>query len=168
MKSLLIFALAFLLTVASLWAVDPRRQMIFIVERSKNANIVQYDVQLGADGKLDQKQPVVAYWVRLAEEGQTRKLSWLQRKFVYGFRAKLDKESDSVELDMVADLGRDIHVSRQGREYRASTQIENSDSWLDEIFVASSGDGISSRVDYLELHGVDKDSGEKRFERILP
>jgi hypothetical protein len=43
---------------------------LFIVERSKNANVVHYDARLTADGKLDPKEPVTAYWVLLAEDGR--------------------------------------------------------------------------------------------------
>jgi len=168
MKSVLLIMLGLLFTTSGLWAAELERQAIFKIERSKNANIVQYDVQLGADGKLDRKKPVVAYWVRLADKGQIGKLSWLQRKFVYGFKAKLDKGSDSVKLKMAAKFGRLIHVTREGGEYRASTLIDNADSWLDTIYIASSGDGMGARVDYIELHGVDKDSGEARHERFSP
>jgi hypothetical protein len=48
------------------------RQPLFKIERSKNANIIQYDAQLGADGKLHAREPVVAYWLRLAEQGQVQ------------------------------------------------------------------------------------------------
>jgi len=168
MKPLLTLVLSLLLAVSGAWATGLQRQALFKVERSKNANIVQYDAQVREDGKLDRKKPVIAYWVRLAEEGQTRKLSWLQRRFVYGFKARVDKETGNVRLDMVADLGRDILISRQDGGYRASTRIANSSAWLNKIFLASSGEGLSSRVDYIELYGVDKCSGEKRFERILP
>ena len=36
---------------------------LFIIERNKNANVVHYDARLTADGKLDPKEPVIAYWV---------------------------------------------------------------------------------------------------------
>jgi len=168
MKPLLTIMLGFLFATSGLSATEHKQQAIFKIERSKNANIVQYDVRLGADGKLDRRKPVVAYWVRLAEEGQVKKLSWLQRRFVYGFKAKLDKGSDSVRLKMVAKFGRLIYVAREGGEYRASTLIDNAESWLDTIYIASSGDGMRARIDYIELHGVDKDSGEQRHERISP
>ena len=43
---------------------------LFIIERSKNANVVHYDARLTPEGKFDPDQPVVAYWILLAEKGQ--------------------------------------------------------------------------------------------------
>jgi len=42
-----------------------KTQPLFIIERSKNANIVHYDAQLTASGKLDPNEPVIVYWVLL-------------------------------------------------------------------------------------------------------
>ena len=53
---------------------------LFIIERSKNANVVHYDARLTADGKLDPKEPVIAYWVLLAGNGRREKLSWIEKK----------------------------------------------------------------------------------------
>jgi len=38
---------------------------LFHIERSKNANIVQYDAQVAVDGRLFEKEPIVGYWIRL-------------------------------------------------------------------------------------------------------
>jgi len=168
MKFLLVFAMTVTLTASSSWAAELERQTIFKIERSTNANIIQYDVQLNADGKLDHKKPVVAYWVRLAEQGQIKKLSWLQRKFVYGFKVKRNRDADSVRLKMAAKLGRIINVTRRGDGFAAWIRIQNTEAWLDKIFIASSGSGTRSRVDYIELYGVDRNSGEKRYERFSP
>ena len=40
-----------------------------------NANVVHYDARLTADGKLDPKEPVIAYWVMLAKDGHRQKLN---------------------------------------------------------------------------------------------
>jgi len=48
---------------------DLEARPLFRIERSKNANIVQYDVQLTPDGKIYSKEPVIAYWIRLAKDG---------------------------------------------------------------------------------------------------
>ena len=109
-------------------AETPARQNLFKIERSKNANIIQYDAQVEPDGKLQKKAPVVAYWVRLAEQGQVQELSWVQRKFAFGFNAKLDPNRERVELDMAADFGRPIIVIRNGDEYRATAPIDGSAS----------------------------------------
>ena len=104
-----------------LFAEASDRQALFKIERNKNANIIQYDAQIGTDGRLLKKEPVVAYWVRLADKGQVQKLSWVQSTFAYGFNVKLDRDKDTVELDMKADIGRPITVKRVGDDYRATS-----------------------------------------------
>src|ERR1700704_665677 len=58
---------------------------LFVIERSVNSNVVHYDARIGADGKLDPMQPVVAYWIMGAEDGRRQELNLLERTRAYGF-----------------------------------------------------------------------------------
>ena len=66
------------------FADELRQQALFKIERSKNANIVQYDVRVDENGKLAKKKPVIAYWIRPGKEERIRQLNWIQRTFAYG------------------------------------------------------------------------------------
>ena len=158
------------LTVAPLLtqAETPAQQHLFKIERSKNANIIQYDAQVGPDGKLVRKEPVVGYWIRLAEQGQVQELSWVQRTFAFGFDAKLDRNRERAELDMAADFGRPIIVIRNGDVYRATAPIDGSLSYLEKIFIQASGKGMSITVEYIELYGEDMETGEARYQKFFP
>jgi len=74
----------------------PETRHLFKIERSKNANIVQYDVQVTPDGKLYQQEPIIAYWIRLTEDGRKRELTFFQRKWSYGFKTKYDAVSEQL------------------------------------------------------------------------
>jgi len=69
---------------------------------------------------------------------------------------------------MKADIGRPITVKREGNDYRAATQIDGSMAYIEKIFIHATGKGMSTSVDYIELHGDDAKTGEKRFEKIVP
>ena len=71
-KAMLWFAVLALLVLPA--AAQIKTSPLFIIERSKNANVVHYDARLTADGKLDPKEPVIAYWVLLAKDGRREKL----------------------------------------------------------------------------------------------
>jgi hypothetical protein len=144
------------------------RQSLFRIERNTNDNIIQYDAQIGRDGKLDSHEPVVAYWIRLAEEGQIKKLSFVQRKFAYGFKARYNAGQDTAEVKMVAEIGRLITVRRIGNYFRALTDIDGKLSYVDTIYIQANGKGMSTRVEYIELHGIDADTGDNRYERFIP
>ena len=149
-------------------AETPTQQHLFKIERSKNANIIQYDAQVGPDGKLLKKEPVVGYWIRLAEQGQVQELSWVQRTFAFGFDAKLDRNRERAELDMAADFGRPIIVIRNRDVYRATAPIDGSLSYLEKIFIQASGKGMSITVEYIELYGEDMETGEARYQKFIP
>jgi hypothetical protein len=149
-------------------AETPTRQSLFKIERSKNANIIQYDAQVGSDGKLVKKEPIVGYWVRLAEQGQVQELSWVQRTFAFGFKAKLDSNREAAQLDMAADFGQPIMVIRNGDEYRATFSIEDSLAYLEKIFIQASGKGMSITIEYIEMFGEDIKTGEARYQKFFP
>jgi len=167
-RLIILMVLALICFPALVLAQTPDSQHLFKIERSKNANIVQYDARVGPDGKLLKKEPVVAYWVRLAEQGQVEKLSWIQRTFAYGFKAKLDRNRETAELDMSADFGRPIIVIREGDEFRATAPIDGSQSYLEKIFIQAHGKGISVTVEYIELFGEDMETREARYQKFVP
>jgi len=147
---------------------EPDTDARFRIERNKNANIVQYDARIGANGLLHAKEPVAVYWVRLAEQGQVRKLSWSQRKFAYGFKVKLDNDKNAATMDMALNIGRKIVVKQEYEDYRAVIQINGVASYLEKMFINASGKGISTRLNYIELHGKAVNNGEEQYERIPP
>ena len=150
------------------FAGETQQHPLFTIERSKNANVVQYDVRVKESGKLAKKKPVIAYWIRPGKEEQIRKLTWVQRTFAYGFKAKLSKDRDSATLDLVADIGRLIHVNQVDGDYLASMRIDGVDSYIERLYIKSTGSGLSTSVDYIDLHGKGIESGEEHYERFIP
>jgi hypothetical protein len=141
---------------------------LFKIERNKNANVIQYDGQIDSEGNLLKKEPVIAYWVRLAEQGQKKKLSWAQKTFAFGFKVKPGRKEGTVMLDMKLDIGRMISISREGENYRATIPIDGAVSYLDRIFIHATGKGIKTTVDYFEFHGKEVKTGDSRFEKFVP
>lgn len=164
--ALLTFAL--MTAPAVVCAAQTGPQSLFKIERSKNANIIQYDAQIGSDGKLLKKEPVIGYWIRLAEQGQVQQLSWVQRTFAFGFSAEYHRDSDTATIDMVADIGQPITVKRVEGKYLAVIDFEGQPSQLERIFIQAHGKGISVTVEYVEIFGVDLKSGEPTYGKIIP
>ncbi len=146
---------------------EPEAQRLFRIERSKNANIVVYDAQLRRDGELDAKKPVIAYWLKLAQDGARGKLSLMQKRFAYGFKAKF-VDDDTLVLKMSADIDRDIVVDVVDGVSRAFVEIGGHRAVLDRIYVKSIETKMWPSVEFLELFGVDLETGEQRYERIYP
>jgi len=160
--------LALVLAPAILRGQEPDRQSLFRIERNKNANIVQYDARIAEDGRLSKKDPVVAYWIRLAEQGQVQKLSWIQNTFAFGFSTDLSSDRETALLKLKIDIGRPIAVKRDGEQFRAMTGIAGAQAVIEKFFIHATGKGLSTRVDYIELHGNSVDGGGDLYERIVP
>jgi hypothetical protein len=146
----------------------PNRGALFHIERNKNANIVQYDAQFQQNGTLHSEQPVVAYWVRLAEQGQIRELSWVQKKFAYGFSVKLNKVENTAKLEMVAIPGRTIMIRLDNGDYRAITDINGVKCYVEKLFIHADGEGLSTSVNYIELFGNSVSNDADQYERFQP
>lgn len=164
--SLLLAAVAITPTILN--GAEPDKDTLFWIERNKNENIIQYDARIAANGLLHEKEPVVVYWVRLAEQGQVKKLTWTQRKFAYGFKVKLEHDENTATMDMVLNIGRNITVKQKDEDYRAVIQINGAASYLEKMFIHASGKGLSTRLNYIELHGKAVNNGEEQYERIPP
>ena len=143
-------------------------QPLFTIERSKNANVVHYDARLGADGKLDPKQPVVAYWIMLAEDGRREDLNWVEKGKAYGFDIKPDPSGDGYRMTVVSAPDRQITVKMEGKAARADMAIDGHPAVLEKMYIDSSDGLMGPKVHYIELHGKDVKTGEKRFEKIVP
>ena len=147
----------------------PRRgtQPLFIIERNKNANVVHYDAQLTADGKLDPKGPVIAYWVMLAQDGKRKSLSWIEKKMAYGFKVKPDPSVNGYQMTIVAATQRSIAVKTVGSAVRAEIVIDGRPAILEKMYIDASG-GLRPTVHSLELYGKDVQTLEKRYEKVIP
>ena len=148
----------------------PRRgtQPLFIIERNKNANVVHYDAQLTADGKLDPKGPVIAYWVMLAQDGKRKSLSWIEKKMAYGFKVKPDPSVNGYQMTIVAATQRSIAVKTVGSAVRAEIVIDGRPAILEKMYLNATEKLTGPTVHYLELYGKDVQTLEKRYEKVIP
>ncbi len=128
---------------------------LFVIARSKNANIVSYDVRLKSDGTLDHAEPLVAYWILAAEDNRRESLSWLERRLAYGYEIS-DVSDNGFRLRLAAFERRPLRVERDADgEFRARMQIGNRPAFLRRVFVDTDERGVLPSVNYVELHGSD-------------
>jgi hypothetical protein len=145
-----------------------KTQPLFIIERSKNANVVHYDARLTADGELDPNEPVIAYWVKLAKDGRREELSWIEKKKAYGFEIKPDPSVKGYKMTLVADPQRPIIVKKEVDAFRAEGVIEGHPAVLEKMYIEASDGLTGPKVEYIELYGKDLETGGKRYEKIAP
>jgi hypothetical protein len=149
---------------AAVAADDPAR--LFCIERNKNANVVCYDVHLRKDRKLDRSNPIHAYWIMRAEDGRREELSWLERKFAYGFTILGDPSDTGFRFRLDALPDRAIAVRRADLTFRAETMVARRRSRLVGVFVQAKEGGVTPKVRYIDLRGIDLETGRRQVERV--
>jgi hypothetical protein len=146
---------------------EPTPHRLFHIERNKNANIVVYDAQVLPDSNLAEDDPVVVYWLKNAEGGHRKGLKWIEKKKAYGFKVK-SREGNRVVIDLVADVGRDLVVDYHEGEYRAIIEISGRQALLEKIYIFAEETSLLPEVKYLELFGIDMETGEEAYEKFIP
>jgi Domain of unknown function (DUF4833) len=143
-------------------------QSLFIIEKSTNANVVHYDAVITADGGLDPREPIIAYWVMAAEDGRREDLTSAERRKAFGFTIVHGRDADSYHLRLVAQQQRDIYVSRRGNSVRAATVIAGRCAYLTKIYVKVHKLLALPKIEFIELIGSDIATGEPVCERVRP
>lgn len=141
---------------------------LFVITRSKNANVVHYEAQLAPSGTLDAAHPLVAYWVMRAEDGRREGLTWFEEKLAYGWSASFDAHGELL-VRLRAFSRRELRVFREKTgQFRALARIAGRPAVLSRIHVASDDRGLAPTVHYVDLFGTARGDGRLVTERIVP
>lgn len=145
----------------------PHADRLFYLQRNHNSNTIVYDVNY-SKGVLDTDDPVHVYWIRYQEKGQKEELSFIQRKFAYGIKARKigDKE---YELSIVAYKNMKLYLKFCGDgRFRVFTLINKRYSVLTKIYleIRKGGSPWSPKVDYADITGIDPETKQTVTERI--
>lgn len=144
-------------------------QLLFYVQRSSNVNTIIYDLNLSSDGKPDLDEPVKAYWIRYAEDGHKKDLSYIQRKFAYGLTAK-PLDNGNYDIRFVSYKKFPLTLMRAGDgKYHIFALIAQKQIMLNRIFVKIDGGSFwLPNVSYVEVKGSDPITGREIVERFKP
>lgn len=126
-----LFFSVFILHASFLFAATPEGRL-FRFERSTNRNYICYDVNL-KDGKLDMKDPVHAYWIRVEEGGGKKELSLLQFTFAFGYKVDIKKDNEvTIHLSPYKKLP--IRICKRDGKWVALVTMEGQEMQLVKMF----------------------------------
>jgi hypothetical protein len=137
---------------------EPRQ--LFFVQRTPNANTVVYAARFTADGRLDPRRPVVAYWRRYASQGQTMRLRWYERLFGYGVWSRPNRDGSGYLVGVNAMRNTSVEL-RQTGPFQAAlwTRVDNRDFQLVYGYLDLDESGMLPRVERLRLYTTDPETG---------
>jgi hypothetical protein len=140
---------------------------LFHIERSKNKNIVCYDLNTDATGKPDEKQPLSVYWINREEHpGRLGELSYIQQRLAYGYTVA-GKRNEAIIIELNAAKDRLITVEHDEQNYFCRIEINKQPSVLQKIYIKTKTPN-SLQVEYVEIEGLDMMTGAPVKERFIP
>ncbi len=140
---------------------------LFFIARSKNKNLVQYDVRLAENDNILDSDPVSVYWV--LENGKLQDLNAIQRRLAYGIDSYQKVGENRYKVFFVALKDREVTVEKEGGSFKAIITINGRPSILERVYVESRERWMGlPRVVYADLFGRDKETGLPVSERMVP
>ena len=120
---------------------------LFFIERSKNKNLVQYDVRLTENRDLPDSRPVNAYWI--LENGRHEELNSIEKNYAYGIARQEKLDKDKFKIILAAFKSLEIIVERMNDSFKALVSINGKESILQKIYIKSEETGTLISEGYL-------------------
>ncbi len=136
---------------------------LFQIDRSKNANIVCYDVRLDGTGSL-LKDPLDIYWLLKATDGSRESLGVFERAHAYGASVVNNYGNDSADVRLQA-LDKPIRITRRNGKWVALMSINGTSAVLERVYVSTT-EGILPRVNWIRVTGTSESTGTRITETI--
>ena len=170
MRSFIIVLLLVILSLLpqSIFAVSGEKAShLFFIERSKNKNLVQYDIRLTKNSTLPDSRPVNVYWI--LENGRHEELNPIEREYAYGIVHQEKLDGNKFKLILAGLKGLEIIVERMNDSFKAMISINGRESILEKIYIKSEEKRTGlPKVLYIDLFGRTKETGLPIKERIAP
>jgi hypothetical protein len=140
---------------------------LFFIERSKNKNLVHYDIRLTENSSLSDTRPVNVYWI--LENGKREELNPIEKEYAYGIVHQEKLDENKFKFILAGFKGVEIIVERMNDSFKAMVSINGRESILERIYVKSEERRTGPpKVLYIDLFGRTKETGLPIRERIAP
>lgn len=142
---------------------------LFKIGRSRDANIIKYDVNLDDKGNLISEKPIKVYWVKNTDGGKIESLTYIQRTMAYGIKI-LENEKSQVKFQFISYNKRSFFLKKgSNNKYAVYTWLK--DKWVivKDIFIQIDGGTFMVPViSYVQMNWKDPKSSTIGTEIIKP
>ena len=160
----IIFSLMFMTFGFCAVAYGQSKENLFKIERNKNTNIVQYDVNFDSSGDIDKANPIDAYWIMLAKDASREEISAFEKR-AYGYKIS-ENEDGTFTLVLNAVKEKKIKISASVGYAKAEIEINGKRAFLSKVYVFAKESGIIPKVLYYTLTGLEVQTGKEVSEKI--
>jgi hypothetical protein len=141
---------------------------LFVIERSKNKNVVAYDAKRGPSGDWDSSEPVVAYWLLNGDKDKREELNQIERDRAYGVDVTPGPSPEILSMVFKAQPKRQFTVRMLKGCPVVTVSIRGRDAILRKLFIKSKETLVLPRVEYVDFFGEDAQTGEALREKFEP
>lgn len=146
--------------------------MLFYVQRTINANTIVYTLNQDAEGNLNEKEPIKAYWIKYTQGGKEDPLTYVQKNYAYGVKSTLlDKESKSYSFQFVSYHKKQFYLikSPADNKYHVYGYVNDKLTILNKILVKIDGGTFwVPNVKHVEVKAFDPIASKEETEIIKP
>ncbi len=147
----------------------PTGRRLFYMQRTGNSDTIVYDANLTASGGFNQRNPIHIYWHR--SQGQTEELNYLQRTKGYGVKFSPSGRANEYLFQLVAYPQRWFRLLKdECGEPAVLLSVAGREVYLKRAYIhlEPAAFGLRPTIHYIEIFGVDTQTGEKAYEKLVP
>jgi len=144
------------------------KENLFFIQRSPNANLVQYEINFTKEGKIDSEEPIDVFWLRYNSHGGRRELKWFEKKLGYGVKSN-QLDENTFEVNVVSYKKRKLYVVQNpDGSVQANIEINGKLSKFKSVFLDIKENTFFPTIGSVEIFGKDLETGEDVYERFVP
>lgn len=144
------------------------KELLFYIQRNKNANTIIYEARSNAHGVLDAKEPVSVFWIRYTDGDKREPLNALENKLAYGVRHKTTK-GGTAWMEFVASKEHPFRVEiTPSGQAEARMLINGRYARLDHVEVQAKEHGFWPKILHVDLFGSEIATGRAISQRLHP
>ena len=146
------------------------KEYLFKIERSRDANVVYYQIKINPTHKLNIEEPLDIFWIKHADKNQRETLTRLQRRFSYGIKY-ISKSPEKVIFQFRATDARDFILQQKGKnlQYKVYTEVDGKVMQFEKMYIHFGNDSfLNPAIDKIDLHVSDPDTGIKKVDTFIP
>ena len=141
---------------------------LFIIERSKDANQIFYDLNVTDSNQIATKSPMIIYWIRHTENGKIIPLSWIQKTYAYGLNYITINKYETI-FQFVSYKKRNFHIKKdKDGLFKIFTAFNNKELIVKKIYIHLDGGTFwFPKIPKVELHLEDPITNENLTKIII-
>ena len=144
------------------------KELLFYIQRNKNANTIVYEARMDAQGHLMAKDPVAVNWIRYTNGGKRERISVFEDNWAYGVR-HIRTEKGVARMRFVASNKYPFRVEI-GKDGQAEARmlINGRYARLRNVEIQAKESSFLPKVLHVDLYGTVVGTGEEIHERVVP